>query len=297
MCFEQIDGKIIMRGFSNFSIEEILECGQCFRFERLAAGHYAIVALGEVLRIKQTADTVAFWHPDKPLEMGDFMSKWVPYFDLERDYAAIITHICDGDAVMASAAAFAPGIRILQQDPWEMLISFIISQNNRIPQIKKVIAAICAQFGDQIGHDGNAFPTPTQLARATEADLRALKAGFRAAYIMDATAKASAGHLPLTRDTAMPTADLRRALLEIKGIGEKVAHCILLFGYGRHDSFPVDTWVKKVMQQYYFGGGDIRSSEIQSFATAKFGGYSGFAQQYLFHYMRMQNGQSGENGR
>jgi len=291
MQYIQAKNAVIMRGFANFCIDEILECGQCFRFTRLDAGHYAVYALGEVLNVKQATDFAEFWYSDKALTIDDFSQKWAPYFDIDRDYAAILSHICDGDGVMTQAAAFAPGIRVLQQEPWEMIISFIISQNNRIPQIKAVIEQICTQFGDQIC-GGHAFPTPTQLARATEADLRALKAGFRAPYIMDATAKVLAGQVPLNCDTVMPTADLRRKLLDIKGIGEKVAHCILLFGYGRHGSFPVDTWVQKVMRQYYFEdrAGDVKPAEIQAFAMNRFGGYAGFAQQYLFHYMRMKNG-------
>jgi len=288
MEYIEENGRILARGLRNFDIGEILECGQCFRFEN-AGEHWVVAALGEVLHICQAGGGVEFWYPGKALLGEEFAARWVPYFDMERDYGAILAKICRGDSVMAAAAEFAPGIRILQQEPWEMLISFIISQNNRIPQIKKVIAAICERFGDEIG-GGHAFPTPLQLLGATEGDLRECKAGFRARYIMDAADKAAAGEIPLERGNNATTEELRRCLLDVTGVGEKVAHCILLFGYGRFDSFPVDTWVQKVMQEYYFGGKAVKPAEIQKYAGAKFGEYSGFAQQYLFHYMRMKNG-------
>ena len=288
MHYIQTKNAIEMQNLSNFTINEILECGQCFRFEKSSGGFYGIIAFGKALNVHQDGQNVRFWYDNDILTPDDFEHLWVPYFDLGRDYSAIISHICKDDPTMSTAANFAPGIRLLQQDPWEMLISFIISQNNRIPQIKKVIASICERFGKQIYDGIYAFPTPNELYKATEQDLRDCKAGFRARYILDAAQKAAAGLLPLDRTTQTPTADLRKNLLEIMGVGEKVAHCILLFGYGRFDSFPVDTWVQKVMQQYYFDGKDVRPAEIYKFATEKFGEYSGFAQQYLFHYMRTQ---------
>ena len=288
----QRGNKIELRGVKNFHIPDVLECGQCFRFEKLGNMQYCLVALDKVLFAEQNADGLLFWYPNKPLAMTEFNDLWLPYFDLNRDYNAILTKICENDPVMTAAAAFAPGIRLLQQEPWETIISFIISQNNRIPQIKKVVKNIARRYGSPIDEANHAFPTPSQLVLATEDGLRECKTGFRAGYIMDAAQKAALGHMPLNRDNTMPTAQLRQTLLDVRGIGEKVAHCILLFGYGRFDAFPVDTWVQKVMQQYYFDGKKATGADIHNFAAQRFGPYSGFAQQYLFHYIRMKSGEN-----
>jgi len=289
MKMRQDGDGVAISELKNFDIGEILECGQCFRFDKLGDMEYSLIAYDKALYARQIGDTLHLRYPGKPLNTAEFTSTWLPYFDLDRDYAAILADICKDDAVMTAAADFAPGIRLLRQDPWETIISFIISQNNRIPQIKNVIRNISAQFGAQIDGTFHAFPTVAQLAAATEADLRSCKAGFRAKYIMDATRKAAAGDLPLGRDCDMPTAQLRQTLLGVSGIGEKVAHCILLFGYGRYDSFPVDTWVRKVMEGYYFDGKPTKAEDIHKLATQRFGEYAGFAQQYLFHYIRTKN--------
>ena len=293
MNFQQANNSIIMKDFSHFHIGQILECGQCFRFEQLDDMHYALVAFGRVLHVRQTTDSVEFCYEDIALNMTEFEETWLPYFDLQRDYSAIIAKITADDPVMQVAVNFAPGIRILQQEPWEMLISFIISANNRIPQIKQVVKNISAQYGTQIDVQNYAFPTVEQLLQAAPGDLRALKTGFRDKYIADATQKVAANALDINRDTQLSTDNLRKSLLTINGVGEKVAHCILLFGYGRMDTFPVDTWVRKVMKQYYFGGEAASAAQIHSLAQERFGELSGFAQQYLFHYIRVNNANQG----
>jgi len=290
MIFKEQSGKIIMTDFDHFHIGQILECGQCFRFTELSDMHYALIAFGRVLHIRQLANAVEFYYEGNTLTTDEFNDIWLPYFDLERDYSAIIAKITAGDTVMQKAVNFASGIRILRQDPWEMLISFIISANNRIPQIKQVIKNISEAYGTQIDLLNYTFPTIEQLLPASQERLRVLKTGFRDKYIVDATRKAAGGALELSRDTKIPTDDLRKMLLSVSGVGEKVAHCILLFGYGRMDTFPVDTWVRKVMQQYYFDGNDANATQIHALARERFGELSGFAQQYLFHYMRMNSG-------
>jgi N-glycosylase/DNA lyase len=288
MTFKEIDGGIRMTNFTHFHIDQILECGQCFRFWRLGHMHYALVAFGRVLYVRQYADAVEFCYAGSAPEMAEFQEIWLPYFDLRRDYGAIAAKITKGDPVMQAAVNFAPGIRILRQEPWEMLISFIISANNRIPQIMNVIKNISARYGTQIDAQNYAFPDAKQLARASLEDLRALKTGFRDRYIVDAAHKAAAGALDMNRDTQLSTEDLRKSLMGVHGVGEKVAHCILLFGYGRTDAFPVDTWVRKVMRQYYFNGEAASAAQIHNLARERFGEYSGFAQQYLFHYIRSE---------
>jgi len=293
---QETDG-IFLTDTKNFHIGDILECGQCFRFEKIGQMDYSLTAFGEVLRVHQDGTDIFVSYPDKQLTIAEFDEIWRPYFDFERDYAAILAQICENDPVMTAAAAFAPGIRLLKQDPWETIISFIISQNNRIPQIKAVIRNISQRFGTQISDTYNAFAFPTidQLMAATETDLRDCKAGFRAAYIRDATHKAAAGELLLEHENGLTTEELRRRLLSVHGIGEKVAHCILLFGYGRYDSFPVDTWVRKVMELNYFDGKPTKPATILDFALQRFGQHAGFAQQYLFHYIRMKNKENGSN--
>jgi len=286
MNFKQANGRVVMTDFNHFHIGQILECGQCFRFEQLDDMHYALVAFGKVLYTKQSAKAVEFYYDNNKLEIPEFEAIWLPYFDLHRDYGAIIAKITANDPVMQAAVDFAPGIRILQQDPWEMLISFIISANNRILQIKQVVKNISAQYGTKIDTQNYAFPTVSQLSQATTEDLRALKTGFRDKYIVDAAQKVVTSALDTSRNTSMPTDDLRKSLLAVSGVGEKVAHCILLFGYGRMDTFPVDTWVRKVMQQYYFDGQPANAAQIHALAQNRFGELSGFAQQYLFHYIR-----------
>ena len=297
MILRQETGGILLTETKNFHIGDILECGQCFRFERQGDMEYSLIAFGKVLHIRQNALDVRFQYPDALLTIAEFDNIWRPFFDLERDYAAILGKICEKDPVLTAAADFAPGIRLLKQDPWETIISFIISQNNRIPQIKSVIKNISQRFGTQIDDFHHAFPTVDQLFVATETDLRDCKAGFRAGYIMDATRKASAGELPPERDNNLPTEQLRQQLLNVRGIGEKVAHCILLFGYGRYDCFPVDTWVRKVMEQYYFDDEPTKPDVILDFAKQHFGQHAGFAQQYLFHYIRMKNKENANNSK
>ena len=286
MTYNQLNDRILMKDFDHFDIKHILECGQCFRFEQIDDMHYALVAFGKMLHIKQSANAVEFHYENHSLDTAEFEAIWLPYFDLQRDYGTIKAKITTKDPVMQTAVNFAPGIRILRQEPWEMLISFIISANNRIPQIKQVVKNISVKYGTRIDAQNYAFPTVEQLLHAKQEDLRTLKTGFRDKYIVDAAQKAAAGVLEMNRDTKMLTDDLRKSLLSVAGVGEKVAHCILLFGYGRMDTFPVDTWVRKVMQQYYFGGETASPAQIHSLAQKKFGELSGFAQQYLFHYIR-----------
>jgi len=250
-----------------------LECGQAFRFKKIKEMHYQLVAFGRVLNVGQDDEYIHFcYEGEKELNLEEFEQIWADYFDLGRDYGKIQSKIAKNDPIMQKAINYAPGIRILQQDPWETTISFIISQNNRIPQIQRVIENICQKYGTAITSEHYAFPTPKQLAHATVADLRSLGAGYRDEYIVNAIAHSST----LTSEN----------LTSIKGIGDKVAHCIRLFGYGRHDSFPIDVWVKRVMCELYFEGKSVSDAKIKAYAQEKFGEFAGFAQQYLFHYMR-----------
>ena len=266
----------------SFDIGQILECGQCFRFNKIEDNHYKIIAHGKVLTIKQGEGKVVF-----SCTNDEFESVWANYFDLNRDYEELKTKLAENDPVMEIAIKYAPGIRILRQDFWEMVVSFIISQNNRIPMIKKVIENISERYGEPI-EGGFAFPNASQIAEATIPDLMELKTGFRAKYILDAVDKRQAGLLDESKLLELTTDEIRTRLTTVNGIGDKVAHCILLMGMSRMDVFPTDVWIRRIMSELYFGGVDISPKVIHEFAQDKWGAYSGIAQQYLFHYARLE---------
>lgn len=177
---------------------------------------------------------------------------------------------------MEQALAFSPGLRLLRQDAWEVLITFILSQNTNIPRIKKMIALLCECCGRVLPCGGCAFPTPHELVKLSAEDLRPVKCGYRAIYIIDAARRVCDGSVNLTALAAMPSDYVKQALLNIKGVGDKVAECVLLYGFGRVERYPRDRWIKKVMASYYPEGfpEGLRN-------------YAGIAQQYLFHYARM----------
>lgn len=283
MNYDFSDGKVILSCFDSFDIGQTLECGQCFRFVKLGDNHYRLIAFGRVLEVVQTQNDMQFF----PCTLSDFEDIWIDYFDLKRNYTAIKEIISDRDLVLRDAVEFAPGIRILNQDPWETLISFIISQNKQIPQIKQVVQNLSAMYGSKIEGSGEfSFPTVEQLQRADVAGIMACKAGFRAKYIMDAVEKVSSGAVCVNRDNSIQTTELKESLLNIKGVGTKVSDCVLLFGFSRYEYFPTDVWVKRIMEHFYFGGNETGIDAIHQLAKERFGEYAGFAQQYLFNYAR-----------
>jgi len=282
-----LDGnKVILSGFDGFDVAQTLECGQCFRFEKLDDGYYKIIALGKVLYIKQTSNTVEFF----PTTEEEFNTLWMPYFDLHRDYAGIKTTLSQ-DEIMQKATEFSHGLRVLNQDPWETIVSFIISQHNAIPNIKRVVNALSRQYGELIPKTNEyTFPTPQALLSANIDGLSACKTGFRARYIIDACQKALNGEIILTREANIlpqSTAEIKENLLRVKGIGNKVADCILLYGYGKSDCFPIDVWIQRAMERFYFNNAKTPPKEICQFITEKHGELAGFANIYLFNYIRL----------
>lgn len=275
--------KIILTLQDSFNISEILECGQCFRYEKINNNHYTIVAYGKMLNILQVEDKIQFF----PTSKDEFENLWINYFDLSTNYSYIKNTLAKEDNVLKEAINFASGIRILNQEPWECLISFIISQNNRIPMIRKVIGNISEKYGENI-YTGFAFPTIDSLKNANEEELKICKTGFRAKYIMDAVDKISNNFITNEEFYTLSTKELKEKLMCIKGVGPKVADCVLLFSCNRKEVFPTDVWIKRVMQHYYFEGKDVSIKEIHSFAENKWGELSGIAQQYLFNYAREQ---------
>ncbi|MBR4015040.1 MAG: DNA-3-methyladenine glycosylase 2 family protein [Anaerotignum sp.] len=271
-------GKEIWNG-SDFSLAQTVECGQCFRFHK-KDGRYTVIAGHRVGAFVQEDDSILFYG-----EEGD-IPFWRNYFDWERDYGGLKKQLSAGDAVMAEAISYAPGIHLLRQEFFEMLISFIISQNNHIPRIQGIIARICERYGREIGEGYFAFPTPEELALADEEALRRLGCGFRARYIVDAVEKAKTKAFSPEILQTLPTEALRQRLMEICGVGQKVADCVMLFSLGRYEVFPADVWIRRVMSEAYFAGNPLSARELQQAAAERFGAKAGFAQQYLFHYGR-----------
>lgn len=264
----------------DFKINEILECGQCFRFEKLGEMHYQIVSKGRVLNIKQEGSLINLY----PCTRLEFENIWYDYFDLGTDYSIIKKAIAN-DAVMTEAVKYAGGIRLLNQEPFECLLSFIISQNNNIPRIKGIIERMSVAYGTK-SSGRYLFPTIEELSAADTDSLYELRMGFRAKYIFDALQKLNSKEVDLYNTEDMDTDELRNMLIKIKGVGQKVADCVMLFSMRRREVFPTDVWVKRVMEQLYFNKEERDIKAIHSFAWDKWGPLCGYAQQYLFYYAR-----------
>lgn len=281
-------------GVCELDIEKIFDCGQCFRFEKLENSNHAVefsgVAYGRFVSFAQDGDVLYIYGSN----LADFETIWRNYLDLDRDYGEVENDLLahSQNSALVSAIEYGRGIRILAQDPFECVISFIISQNNNIPRIKKIIEALSERVGEKIelcdeakkhratGGECYAFPTAQALCELGEAGLFELKTGFRAKYIYDASSRILNGALSLDAVSKQNDTELAIELLcEVKGIGRKVASCALLFGFGKYDAFPIDVWMKRVAQKYF---GD----EADTLSSATFGEYAGIAQQYLFYYER-----------
>lgn len=286
MNFEYKNNNIIIKNNIGFNLKDTLECGQCFRFEVVSDYEYLIVAHGKLLRINSSNDTITLF--DTSLE--DFKNIWINYFDFSRNYEDIKEALKTKDPFLKTAVEYAPGIKILNQEFFECLISFIISQNNRIPMIKKVISNLSEAYSVPVGSFNGktyySFPDAQTLFNAGEDGLMKCKTGFRAKYILDACEKFISGEISYEKISKMDTETARNLLMTIKGVGPKVSDCVLLFSLGRHEVFPTDVWVKRVMSELYFNGTSAGIKAIHSFADENFGSLSGFAQQYLFYYAR-----------
>lgn len=265
-----IDKNIIELDSGVFDPDVTFDCGQCFRWNRQEDGSWHGVAYGYALTVRRDGGKLIIEGTDEKAFDGIFRR----YFDLDRDYDEIRSRLC-ADSVLAAAIEFAPGIRVLRQEPWETLCSFIISQNNNIPRIKGIVSRLCENFGDKIADGEYAFPPAERLAGLSEEDLAPLRSGFRAKYILDAARRVADGEIDFDALSSLPLERARKMLMTIKGVGPKVADCALLFGCGRLDAFPVDVWIKRVLARFYPDG-----------FPKEFMDYGGIAQQFLFHYAR-----------
>ncbi|MBR4888155.1 MAG: DNA glycosylase [Clostridia bacterium] len=260
---------MIVSAPAGFDLAATLACGQCFRWEETPAGWHG-VAYGRPLTVRQDGDRLEFFCSEE-----EFERLWKPYFDLELDYYAILQEIAGRFPVLQAALPVAGGIRILRQEPWEALCSFIISQNNNIKRISSLVKKLCAAYGTVLEEGDYAFPTPAQLAAATEDELRALGFGYRAPYLLDAAKKVADGEIDLDALQTLPEEETLAALQSICGVGPKVAQCALLYGLHRLDAFPMDVWMKRAMARYF------PKNEPKDF-----GPYAGIAQQVIFHTIR-----------
>ncbi len=254
----------------SFNLGLSLDCGQAFRWHFKDEKWYGI-AFGKPLTVQQTNDEIIFYDCTE----SDFNNIWKDYFDFNLDYEKILSSYDDEHLI--TAVNEYNGIRILRQEPWEALCSFIISQNNNIPRIKGIIERLCEQFGD--GDTGKkTFPSAEVISKLSVEDLAPIRAGFRAKYIIDAAQKVVSGDVNFAEIEKNPIDFGREELQKIKGVGAKVAECTLLYGFHKIEAFPIDVWVKRIMAEMYPNG----LPECTK-------GTEGIAQQYLFHWRRMND--------
>lgn len=268
MCNMQTHGYITIPYDKNFDLPLTLFCGQAFRWKEVEDGWHG-VAFSKPLTVKKSDNGLIFECSEE-----DFENIWRKYFDLDTDYGKLCETF-SADEHLKTAVNEYPGIHILRQDTWEALCSFIISQNNNIPRICGIIDRLCTMFGDDLGNGDFTFPTAERLSLLTVEDLAGLRSGFRAKYIIDAAVKCCDGTVDLKKLGTVSLEEARAELMQIKGVGPKVAECTLLYGAGRMQAFPIDVWVRRILDELYSDGlpDCIRD-------------YEGIAQQYLFHWRR-----------
>lgn len=252
-----------------FDLKKTFLCGQCFRWDEDENGVWNGIVNNHRLSVKEDSGKIILY----PCTKQEFESFWCYYFDLERDYD-FVNRVLSRDKILSSATDYGKGIRILNQDPWEALCSFIISQNNNIPRIKGIVTRLCEAFGEKI-EGGYTFPSAQTLSVLSVDDLAPLRCGFRAKYILDAAKKVALGEIDFEELRGMDSSSAREKLTTIYGVGEKVADCTLLFGLGHIDVCPKDVWIKRTLSVLYNG-------EFPECAKD----YAGIAQQYLFYYAR-----------
>ena len=279
----ELKDKIILKGIQDFHPEHIFECGQAFRWKKEDDGSYTTIAYGKVVNVEKIGEDIIL----NGTNLKDFYNVWYNYFDLDRDYGQIKAELSK-DPILKEAISFGDGIRILNQDPFEMIISFIISANNGIPRIKNSIELISKQYGEKISEDYYSFPTAKALAAADPLDLREIcRVGFRDVRIVQTSGLIANGQIKFEEIFSATRDEGKELLMTLPGVGPKVSDCILLFAFNKDEAFPVDVWVKRVMEHFYLKE-DTNVKLIGSHGARVFGNLAGFAQQYLFYYAREQ---------
>lgn len=282
--------KYKLRNVKSFELRDIFECGQCFRWNKQEDGSYTGVFKNNVLNVKKNKDEIIF----EGICENDIQQTVENYFDLNRNYEKIKEQLSKIDQNMKKSIEYGNGIRILNQDLWETIISFIISANNNIPRIKGIIERLSEKYGDEIKYKGNkyyTFPTPEQLKNVTVEEYRKLGLGFRDIRLYETTKMILNKQVDIENMKNNPnTIEVREELLKLSGVGPKVADCILLFSdLKRFEVFPIDVWVRRVMNDLYIKNEDetkVNKKQIEKIANEKFGDLAGLAQQYLFYWRR-----------
>ena len=277
------NNSVIIHDINDFNPTHTFMCGQCFRWDEENDGSYTGVAFSKPVNISFVGGCLTI----KNITLSEFNSQWKDYLDLDTDYNLIKSHL-SSDENVKTAMDFGWGIKILNQEIFECLISFIISTQNAIPRIKKIVSKLSEMYGKKLSYCGKtyyAFPELSSLSGITEEELAPLKAGYRAGYIVDAVKKIESGQVQLENLKSMPYSDAKKELMKIKGVGPKVADCVLLFSCHKKEAFPIDVWVKRTVQTLYLDE-NAKEKEISAFAAEHFGEFAGIAQQYLFYYAR-----------
>ncbi len=290
---KKIDVKPISSGvevshLSAFNPRDIFHCGQAFRWEKRDENRYRLTACQRVIEVEKAGDRILFHNTGEE----DFQKIWRDYFDLDTDYEKIQKRLIRRDPIMEEAVKFGRGIRILKQEPFETLISFIISSNNNIKRIKGSVEGLAKTYGEVIGPYGGilhyAFPTPKALSDATVEELKLLGLGYRARYVKATAEKVRENPGILQTMMQQQRQECLEGVRNFSGVGPKVGNCVVFFSMGKREAFPVDVWVKRMMEVLYFQR-EATLKEIEEFAMAKFGKDAGYAQQYLFYYARENN--------
>lgn len=279
-----------IKNVKSFEPVHIFDCGQCFRWDKELDGSYTGVFKGNVMNVKKDGNNVTF----KGICNGNIEEICRDYFDLNTDYEDIKEKLSKIDDNVKTSVSYGSGIRILNQDLWETIISFIISANNNIPRIKGIIDRISKKYGEEVDWNGTkyyTFPTAEELSKASVEDLRALGLGFRDVRVYETTRKILNKEVDLNKLTEeKDTEKVREKLLTLPGVGPKVADCILLFStLKRFEVFPIDVWVRRVINDLYIKNPDetkVNKREIEKLAKEKYGYLAGLAQQYLFYWKR-----------
>ena len=281
--------KYIIENQESFELKDIFECGQCFRWNENEDGSYTGVINKGVLNVEKQNEKIIF----TGMLDGDIKEVVRFYFDLDRNYEEIKMQLSNIDKYLKTSVEYGKGIRILNQDLWETIISFIISANNNIQRIKKIIERVSENYGNEIIFEGKkyyTFPTPEALSKASVKDLRNMGLGFRDERVFNTTKKILSKEIDLERIKKLDnTNEMREELLRLDGVGPKVADCILLFSLKRIDVFPIDVWIRRVMNDLYIHNENeekVSKNEIQKLAEEKFLGFEGIAQQYLYYWSR-----------
>ena len=268
----RIKSIIEFNNIGSFSLKNTLDCGQCFRWEEQTDGSYLGIVKNSVVKASQAGSVLKL---EELSRNAINKEDWQEYFGFNTDYVTVENKL-KSDALLAKAYKLSPGIRILKQDPWETLISFIISQNNNIPRIKKIIRSLCQVAGQEIISGMFKFPTPQQILNLSSEELESIKSGFRAKYIKNAAELVMNGTVNLKELAAKPNNEALNELMIIKGVGIKVGSCVLIYGFNKLDVVPVDVWVKRGIDKYFKNGWP---EEVK--------GLEGVAAQYLYNFLRI----------